>query len=74
MSAVDIRESVARLPLFDTHSHMAGMDTGGPVDDRHERSLAQVLFHDYLAYLAWTPMLSPTVAEPELPDKLDKQP
>jgi len=48
----DISACIAACPFYDSHSHMAGMDTGSPLDDHGDMSLAMILGHDYLAYLA----------------------
>ena len=47
-----ICDYVDSLPLFDSHSHMAGFDDGTTLDRRRGVSLASVLVNDYLAYLA----------------------
>lgn len=51
-TTVNLHQAIHALPFFDTHSHMAGMDTGGPLDDRGDVTLPAILEHDYLAYLA----------------------
>ncbi|NQU12331.1 amidohydrolase family protein [bacterium] len=65
---------INRLPFFDMHSHLAGFDFGGPVEDRAGRSLRQVLVNDYLAYLSGSCLDAPltpaklgetTAADPE---------
>lgn len=48
----NLEAEIDRIPFFDTHSHMAGFDLGGRVDDRRGRSLAGILTNDYLGYLA----------------------
>ena len=48
----DIQNMVDEIPMFDTHEHVAGFDWGIPAEDKGGRSLPQVLFNDYLLYLA----------------------
>jgi len=47
-----LSERIAAMPFFDSHSHMAGFDLGGALDDKRGRTLAGILTNDYLAYLA----------------------
>ena len=58
---------IAGLPFFDSHSHLAGFDVGGPVDDRQGRTLAQLLANDYLAYLAGSCCDVPITAQKNAP-------
>jgi glucuronate isomerase len=51
-SKQDFFKFVESVPFIDTHSHAAGMDTGTPVDDKAPLTLAQIIFFDYLTYLA----------------------
>lgn len=48
----ELKAFIDSQAFFDSHSHMAGFDVGGPVDDRQPRSLPQILVNDYLLYLA----------------------
>lgn len=48
----EIKTMVDEIPMFDTHEHVAGFDWGIPPDDKGGRSLPQIIFNDYLAYLA----------------------
>ena len=50
--ATELQDYIDSLPFFDSHSHMAGFDTGTPLDDTQGRGLADILANDYLAYLA----------------------
>lgn len=48
----ELKAFIDSQAFFDSHSHMAGFDVGGPVDDCQPRSLPQILVNDYLLYLS----------------------
>ncbi len=54
MECAELNQYVNDLPIFDTHSHMAGFDTGSPVNDKAGKTLPMILLNDYLLYLCWS--------------------
>jgi len=47
-----LEKFIREIPFFDMHSHMAGFDLGGPVDDKSPVTLYEIMTNDYLAYLS----------------------
>lgn len=54
MDVAELKQYVNDLPFFDTHSHMAGFDTGSPANDKAGKSLPMLILNDYLLYLVWS--------------------
>jgi hypothetical protein len=65
MTDIDrLRTTVESIPLFDSHSHTASFGFGTPLNDRHGRSLPQILVSDYLWYLAGSCSSADPMADP----------
>ncbi|HOK80357.1 MAG TPA: amidohydrolase family protein [bacterium] len=48
----ELKKFIDSHPFFDMHSHTAGFDLGGPVNDKIPRTLYDILTNDYLAYIS----------------------